>query len=99
MKKVAAGQITIKLNKERFRPLLDLLNGFCPIGSDSDLVGRCIFFTYYANCIKQKNGKTIIQNYYDDIGTNYEEDLGRFLIKYAEFKNKNLNILLQDQKK
>ena len=44
-------QIVIKLNEEKFKPLLDKLktDGHGPVGSYSELVGKIIFFDYLHN--------------------------------------------------
>jgi hypothetical protein len=86
-------QITIKLNKKQFRPLMDQLKAFGGQGiteSDSDLAGKCLYFTYFFVYEKQDNGKSFIDDYFDNKGMNKAEGILKYLNAYYAFKKQGI---------
>jgi hypothetical protein len=87
-------QITIKLNKELFRPLIDELRDFGGHGiteSDSDLVGKTLFFTYFFISRNQEpSGKTALESVLEFRKVEKAEAILRFLNDYYLFKKKGL---------
>ena len=90
-------QITIKLNESRFRPLMDKLRAFGGEGlvdSDSDLVGKALFYCYHS--IYYKNPELGDKTSYDVIseksGAGKSELLLKFLNMYHQFKKKGLKV-------
>ena len=59
--KMPQGQITIKLNKARFQPILEFFRAVspCPKNSDSAIVERSIYFCYWFMNCPQNCGKTL----------------------------------------
>ncbi len=82
-------QIVIKLNEERFKPLLDKLkaNGHGAVSSYSELVGKIIFFDYllWNKKCEELSGKTKIEFLIDKLGLTNDELTIDFLQKYIEF--------------
>ena len=89
------GQITIKLNSELFRKLLEDLRKFAGQGvaeSDSDLVGKALFACYYFITQKQEkfDGKTDFEMLSELKNQDISEGLVKFLNDYYTFKKKGL---------
>ncbi len=89
-------QITIKLNEEKFRPLIDKLNEFSGTGlatSDSELVGRCIFYTYFSifSKVHNQNTKSGFEVLQDCSGQDSSELIMTFLQEYSSFRKKGLS--------
>lgn len=87
-------QVTIKLNKKTFRPLLDELKTFGGQGvteSDSDLVGKCLYFAHFFIFEKQENGKPIYDNYFEKKNIGKAEGILKFLNLYYTFKKQGIN--------
>jgi hypothetical protein len=89
-------QITIKLNHEHFRPVLDNLRAFMGSGtseSDSDMAGKSLFFCHQFLLQKQpqRGNRTYLEILLESIGADRAEAVLLFLNKYAEFKKKGLN--------
>lgn len=92
-------QITIKLNESRFRPILEKLRAFCGEGmaeSDSDLVGKSLFYCYYASYCKNPDlgGKSTFDVISKKSGSTKPELLLNFLNKYQLFKKKGLKAFI-----
>jgi hypothetical protein len=88
-------QITIKLNAKRFRPLLKKLEAFGGHGltdSDSDLVGKALFYCYYSIYCKKPDCKNMstFEMVSAMSGKEKPELVLNFLNKYAEFKKQGL---------
>lgn len=87
-------QITIKLNYKQFRPVLDSLVSFSGEGmyeSDSDIVGKSLFYCYRATNIKHKDvGKTTYEVMTERRGMSKSEALLEFLEEYYRFKKEGL---------
>lgn len=86
-------QITLKLNKKTFRPLLDKLKSFggdAITESDSDLAGKCLYFSYFFIQEKQNNGKSFIDDYFDNKGLNKAEGILKYLNAYYAFKKNGI---------
>ena len=84
-------QITIKLNHDVFRPVLDKLQFFGGSGittSDSDLAAKCIYLAYHLIYLKTKNGKTRLEVLFDALGEEQSESVLRFLNEYYRFKKR-----------
>jgi len=87
-------QITIKLNKKLFGPVLESLRKFGGEGiteSDSDLVGKSLFFAYDFVYDKKPecNNRTLLQLCLERLGPEGQaEQLLAFLNKYHKFKKK-----------
>jgi hypothetical protein len=88
-------QIVIKLNKKRFRPLLDKLEDFggeCLAESDSDLVAKCLYFCYFF-CYtrnKERGNKTNYQIFTEMLKLDKSDAILTFLSAYNKFKKKGL---------
>jgi hypothetical protein len=96
-------QITIKLNHKQFRPLLDKIQEFAGIGlteSDSDTVGKSLFFCYQSLIQKQphRDNKTHFELLLDTVGIDRAQAMLFFLNNYSEFKKKGLNGIKKDKK-
>ena len=82
-------QIVIKLNEERFKPLLDKLksNGHGAVSSYSELVGKIIFFDYllWNKKCEELGDKTKIEFLIDKLGLTNDEFTIDCLQKYIEF--------------
>jgi len=86
-------QITIKLNHDLFRPVLDKLTKFAGEGvtaSDSDLVAKCIFFCDYIIFDKLKSGKTRLDLITESRDIELSEGILNFLGEYQKFKKQGL---------
>jgi hypothetical protein len=88
-------QITIKLNHDHFRPLLEELKLFAGTGiteSDSDMVGKALFFCHQSviQRIPQRNHKTHFEILTDNIGISKSDAILYFLNNYSDFKKKGL---------
>ena len=88
-------QITIKLNYNQFRPLLEELKTFAGTGiteSDSDMVGKSLFFCHQATIqrLPHRGNKTHFEILTENIGISKSEAILYFLNNYAEFKKKGL---------
>jgi len=88
-------QITIKLNHKHFRPLLDKLQEFAGSGlteSDSDSVGKSLFFCYQSLVQRQphRGNKTHFEILIDSLGIDRAQAMIFFLNHYSEFKKKGL---------
>jgi hypothetical protein len=86
-------QITIKLNEERFRPLLNKLRMFGGDGiteSDSDLVGKCLFLCYELIYNKRGRDKTSFDVLAENAGQDKPQLILGFLSDYYRFKKKGL---------
>ena len=96
-------QITIKLNKELFRPLIDELSDFGGRGiteSDSDLVGKSLFFAYFFISSKQGSaGKTSLETVLEAKKIEKAEAILQFLNDYYVFKKKGLVAYKKDNHK
>jgi len=82
-------QIVIKLNKEKFKPLLEKLksNGYGAVGSYSELAGKIIFFDYLLwneKCDELEN-KTRMQFLMSKLDETHAEFMKFFLSQYIEF--------------
>jgi hypothetical protein len=91
-------QITVKLNKKMFRPLLDEIRTFGGEGmydSDSDLVAKSLFFTYYFMQVKQKSGKTIMETVMQARNLEKAEAVLSFLNDYFTFKKHGLSAFMK----
>lgn len=91
-------QITIKLNEERFRPLVEKLNEFAGTGlaaSDSELVGRCLFYCYFSIFSKTSDAgtKSGFEKLQEVAGIDSSEMILRFLQDYSKFKKGGLPAL------
>lgn len=88
-------QITIKLNKKTFRPVLDKLTNFAGTGiceSDSDIAGKALFYAYRATCKKhEKINKTTFDVITEIRGLSKPEALLEFLNDYYGFKKEGIN--------
>ena len=84
-------QITIKLNKEQFKPLLDKLQAHAGYGiasSDSDMVGKMILFMFNIIVPQHKNqdNKTLIEQLLEPKNMEKADAIIAFLNDYAAFK-------------
>lgn len=81
-------QIVIKLNKKKFKPLIEKfkLSEQCS-KSDSEVVGKALFATYLLLCEKvpKLKNKTRIQFLLDAQGTNMDKQIMELLKKYTKF--------------
>ena len=87
-------QITVKLNKKMFRPLMDELRAFGGNGmydSDSDLVAKSLFFCYFFTSVKQKSGKTGLETIMQFRNLEKAEAMLTFLNDYYTFKKQGLS--------
>lgn len=90
-------QIVIKLNKKKFKLLLDKLrsNGYGAVGSYSELVGKIIFFDYLLWNEKREelDNKTRMQFLMRKLDETHAGFMKFFLLQYAKFissgKSKN----------
>ena len=84
-------QITIKLNEERFKPLLDKIMGITGLEKTySEVAAKCIWFTHRFSFQKDpKTGKTMLELMADMKGRTVEEALLDGLKKYSDFCQKN----------
>lgn len=90
---IMTDQITVKLNEEKFRPLIEGIDKFTGPGmvkSDSDLVAKCVFFTH---CFMYEpkdecGGKTLWDCYADRHGVEKADMVLGFLKAYSEFCKK-----------
>ena len=82
-------QIVIKLNEERFKPLLDKLktNGHGAVHSYSELVGKIIFFDYllWTKKCEELGDKTKMEFLLEKLEVTNDELTIDFLQKYIEF--------------
>ncbi len=82
-------QIVIKLNEERFKPILDKLksNGHGPVSSYSELVGKIIFFDYllWTKKYEELGSKTKMNFLLEKVGLSNDELTVDFLQEYIEF--------------
>lgn len=82
-------QIIIKLNEERFKPLLNKLksNGHGTVNTYSELVGKIIFFDYmlWTKKSEKLKGKTKMEFLTDQLGLTHDELTVSFLKEYVEF--------------
>ncbi|MBW2964206.1 hypothetical protein KY363_01990 [Candidatus Woesearchaeota archaeon] len=87
-------QITIKLNKKMFRPVIEKLKEFAGTGmfdSDSDIAGKALFYTLRATCKKhEKLNKTSFDIITETTGLTKPEALLEFLNDYYKFKKNGL---------
>ncbi|MFC1800978.1 hypothetical protein ACFLZB_00750 [Nanoarchaeota archaeon] len=86
-------QITIKLNYELFRPLIDSLRHFSGQGvvsSDSDLVGKALFFAHFIIRHPTKKGKTRFEILAEDASVEKPESIVNFLNEFYLFKKNGL---------
>ncbi|MBW2964207.1 hypothetical protein KY363_01995 [Candidatus Woesearchaeota archaeon] len=86
-------QITIKLNKKTFKPVIDDLKSFGGAGltdSDSDLAGKCIYFVHFFLFEKQESGKSVYEDYFDRKGITKADGILKFLNSYYTFKKQGL---------
>jgi hypothetical protein len=97
-------QITIKLNKDQFRPLLDRLQAHAGHGissSDSDLVGKAVLFTFNIIVPEHDNqeGKTIFEQLLECKKKNKSEAIISFLNDYSFFKKASIEEYIQKKNK
>ncbi len=89
-------QIVIKLNEERFKPILNKLksNGHGAVSSYSELVGKIIFFDYmlWTKKCEELDGKTKIEFLLDKLELTNDELTVDFLQKYIEFTKSGIKI-------
>jgi hypothetical protein len=81
-------QITIRLNEQKFRPLLDMLKteGRDAARSDSELVGVCLFYIYYTSTIKYPAiGMTLQEHSMKAIKKSREEMILDIFAAYNDF--------------
>ena len=86
-------QITLKLNKKTFRPLLDKLKSFggdAISESDSDLAGKCLYFSYFFIYEKQDDGTTLYDKYFETRDIGKAEGLLKYLNAYYAFKKEGI---------
>ncbi len=88
-------QITIKLNYKLFRPLMDKLVMFGGNGiteSDSDLVGKALFFTHFFvhHRFPERGNKTDYEMLSEMVGKEKSEMLLTFLGEYHKFKKEGI---------
>jgi len=87
-------QIVIKLNEDKFKPLLDKLktNGHGAVNSYSELVGKIIFFDYllWTEKSEELGNKTKMEFLLDKLGSTKDELTVEFLQKYIEFAKSGL---------
>jgi hypothetical protein len=82
-------QITIKLNYEIFKPLIDSLRNFSGHGvvaSDSDLAGKALFFVHFFVRHPTKLGKTRLEILAEQAGVDKSEGIVKFLNEFYLFK-------------
>ena len=82
-------QIVIKLNEEKFKPILDKLksNGYGAVGSYSELAGKIIFFDYLLwnkKCDELEN-KTRMQFLMNKLDETHVDFMKFFLSQETEF--------------
>ena len=82
-------QIVIKLNEERFKPILNKLksNGHGAVNSYSELIGKIVFFDYllWTKKCEELDGKTKMEFLLDKLELTNDELTVDFLQKYIEF--------------
>ena len=89
-------QLTIKLNKQKFKPILEIVKGFLGEGlytSDSDLVGKGLFFCawYVRKKHPELKNKTLFEftrHITEDKG--HAERVLTFLSEYSRFQKEGL---------
>jgi hypothetical protein len=88
-------QITLKLNYNQFRPLLDELAKFAGKGmsdSDSDLAAKALFYAYRSFTKKHPElGKTTFDITTEARNISRSEALLEFLNDYHRFKKEGIN--------
>jgi hypothetical protein len=97
-------QIVIKLNKERFEPVLEALANFEQGTSRtySEITGKCLVFLlmYTLEDRPELGGKTRAQFTVEKEGRTYNEGLLEFLQKYTQFiKEGKLDCLTKFEEK
>lgn len=82
-------QITIKLNKDKFQPILDKVNecGGNTIKTPSELAGKAIFYMYLLGCeeLPELDNKTRLEFICNKLGISIEEGFLKFISKYNDF--------------
>jgi len=82
-------QIVIKLNEDKFKPLLDKLknNVHGAVNSYSELVGKMIYFDYllWNQKCEKLEGKTKMEFLNENLKLTNDEATIEFLQKYIEF--------------
>ena len=82
-------QIVIKLNEERFKPILDSLklDGHGAVSSYSELIGKIVFFDYllWTEKCKELDNKTRMEFLLEKLDTSKDKLLINFLQKYTKF--------------
>jgi hypothetical protein len=82
---VMTKQLTIKLNEEKFIPLLKKMGCFLGYpSSNSDLVARCIFFTYLV-MTENINGNISFELFCKRLDVTKEEAILEFIKKYKDY--------------
>ena len=96
-------QIVIKLNEEKFKPLLDKLktNGHGAVSSYSELVGKIIFFDYllWTRKCEELGGKTKAEFLINKLGLTNDELTVDFLQKYIEFTKSGIKSQIPSENK
>jgi hypothetical protein len=96
-------QIVIKLNEERFKPILDKLkmNGPGAVSSYSELVGKIIFFDYllWTKKHEELGNKTKIEFLINEFGLTSDELTVDFLQKYIEFTKSGIKSQILSEEK
>jgi hypothetical protein len=89
-------QIVIKLNEERFKPILDKLKikGHGAVSSYSELVGKIIFFDHllWTEKCEKFEGKTKIEFLINKLGLTNDELIVDFLQKYIDFTKSGIKL-------
>ena len=90
-------QITVKLNHDLFRPMMDELKQFGAglIVSDSDLAAKALYFVYLFVSEKNKSGKTGLDILMNAKGMEKTEGLVKFLDRYYKFKKTGFKSLIR----
>jgi hypothetical protein len=85
-------QITIKLNYDLFRPLLDQFKNFAGgiLTSDSDIAAKCIYFVHFFMNSPTEIGKTRFEIVTATLHREKAEGIVLFLSEYYKFKKTGL---------
>lgn len=83
-------QLTIKLNEERFNPILNDLNqfGFGFLRSNSAMTSFSLWFMWWFTHHKTDDGRTVFEKYAQSVDKSEEECILYCVREYCEFASK-----------